>query len=212
MKEALVSALTASVMVVFLSANGCATKEKTMLFNGHDLTGWKLFVEDDSVDVNTVWSVADGVIHCTGKPSGYMRTEADYANYKLHVEWRWPAQPGNSGVLLHMSEPDTVWPKSIECQLMSGNAGDFYVIGGTDFKEHVDKSTRRVPKKADSSENPAGEWNTYEIYCRGNTIRSFVNGVLQNEATETTVSSGKICLQSEGKPIEFRNIYLESLD
>lgn len=187
------------------------TTQKIQLWNGKDFTGWKKFVPDETVDVDTVWLVTNGVIRCNGKPAGYLRTEADYSDYKLHVEWRWPGKGGNSGVLLHMSEPDKVWPKSIECQLHAGDAGDFWVIGGTDFKEHADKSNRRVLKKSESSEKPLGEWNTYEIICRDNTIRVFVNGTLQNEASETTVSSGKICLQSEGVPIEFRNIYLEPI-
>ncbi|GAF84490.1 unnamed protein product, partial [marine sediment metagenome] len=117
---------------------------------------------------------------------------------------------GNSGVLLHMSEPDTVWPRSIECQLKAGQAGDFVTFQGVRFKELVEG--RVLEKKAESSEKSPGQWNSYDITCRGNTIRVFVNGVLQNEATETTVSSGKICLQSEGRPIEFRNIYIESLE
>lgn len=183
-----------------------------MLFNNSDFMGWKLFLPDEDVDVNTVWSVREGVIHCTGKPAGYMRTRYGFYNYMLHVEWRWPGEGGNSGVLLHMSEPDKVWPKSIECQLMSGNAGDFYLIGGTDFKEHRGIEGTRVPKQAASSEKPLGQWNTYEIFCREDSIEVFVNGVLQNKATETTVKSGMICLQSEGTPIEFRNIYLKSLD
>ena len=189
---------------------GCQSQQD--LFNGKDLTGWKLFIPDKNVDVNTVWSVKDSVIHCTGRPAGYMRTEADYSNYKLHVEWRWDKRKGNSGVLVHMSEPDKVWPKSIECQLQADNAGDFWAIGGADFAEHLDKSTRRVAKKQPSNEKPLGEWNEYDIYCQGDTIRPYVNGVLQNEATQTTINYGKICLQSEGAPIEFRNIYIEPLN
>ncbi len=184
-------------------------QEKTMLWNGRDFTGWKLFVEDKSVDAAAVWSAKNGVIHCTGKPFGYMRTLADYTNYKLHVEWRWVEGPSNSGIFMHMCEPDKLWPDSIECQLMSGRAGDFHAIGNTDFKERVDKSSIRVPKKAQGSEKPIGQWNTADIFCCENTIRIFINGVLQNEASGTTVSSGKICLQSEGGPIEFRNVYIE---
>jgi hypothetical protein len=187
-------------------------QKKVMLFNGEDLSGWELFIPDKNVDVNTVWSVKDGIIHCTGNPAGYMRTKCDFNNYKIHVQWRWPGKGGNSGVLLHMSGADKVWPKSIECQLMSTNAGDFWLIDGTDIKEHQGIEGRRVPKRADSSEKPLGQWNTYEIYCRGNNIDVFVNGVLQNKATQATVESGMICLQSEGTPIEFRNVYLEPLD
>ena len=199
---------TGAVMVLLI-AGGCTPPEQTPLFNGQDLSGWAFVLRDKGVDPMTVWSVSEGVIHCTGEPYGYMRTEADYADYQLHVEWRWPGEASNSGVLLHMSEPDKVWPRSIECQLMSGNAGDFVAFEGTGFKELVEG--RVLKKQAESSEKPPGQWNTYEIVCRGNTIRVFVNGVLQNEATETTVSSGKICLQSEGRPIEFRNIYVEPL-
>jgi len=207
--------LAASVLTVWADEGPVVPKKKTPLWNGKDFTGWKLFLGNPRADVNKVWSVKNGVIYCRGIPSGYMRTETDYANYKLHVEWRWPRQPGNNGVLVHMSGKDVVWPKSIECQLMSGDAGDFWVIGGADFKEHTtghEGGDRRVPKKGKSSEKPPGEWNEYDIICKGDTIRVFVNGVLQNEATETTETSGKICLQSEGKPIEFRNLYLEPLD
>ena len=186
-------------------------QEKTSLWNGKDFTGWKLFIPDETVGVTTVWSVEGDVIHCTGVPPGYMRTEKNYTNYKLTLEWRWAEEPGNSGVLLHMSEPDTVWPKSIEGQLMSGNAGDFWLIGGTEVKEHIDKESRRIVKKEESSEKTPGEWNKYEIICKENNIHLYVNGILQNVGTEASVQSGKICLQSEGKPIQFRNIYIEPL-
>jgi len=190
---------------------GCAsTKEK--LFDGKSLSGWALYLGDKNADVTKTWSVQGGIVRCTGKPAGYMRTQTEHSNYRLHVEWRWPDRGGNSGVLLHMSGPDKVWPKSIECQLMSGNAGDFWLIDGTEIAEHINKSARRVPKKYEGAEKPLGKWNEYDIYCRGNTISVYINGKLVNQATEATVSSGKICLQSEGAPIEFRNIFIDPLD
>ncbi|VAX19922.1 hypothetical protein MNBD_IGNAVI01-1762 [hydrothermal vent metagenome] len=182
------------------------------LWNGKDFSGWVKFIPDSSVNTDTVWNIVNGVINCNGKPSGYIRTKNDYANYKLSLEWRWVNIPGNSGVLLHLSLPDTVWPKSIEAQLLTGNAGDFYVIGGTEMAEHVNKDSRRITKQKDSSENPLGEWNKYEIICKDNTITLFVNGVLQNKATNISVNYGKIALQSEGKPIQFKNIKLEPVD
>ena len=60
--------------------------EKVQLWNGKDFTGWKKFVPDETVDVDTVWTVTDGVIRCNGKPAGYIRTEGDYSNYKLHLD------------------------------------------------------------------------------------------------------------------------------
>ena len=202
----------AALCVCALCGPAAADEEKTEridLFNGKDFEGWKLFLPDADADPADTWSVKDGVIHCTGTPAGYMRTTQACANYTLHLEWRFPGEPGNSGVLLHVHEPDTVWPKSIEAQLQSGHAGDFWVIGGTSFKEHTDPDNRRVIKKEESSEKPVGEWNRYKIVCDGDTIEVYVNGVLQNKATECTVTSGFIGLQSEGVPIEFRNIYIE---
>jgi len=191
-------------------------KEKMILWNGVDLIGWKPFTNDKNADPAKTWSVADGVIRCGGKPSGYMRTEADYANYLLHVEWRWPEQGGNNGVLIHMMGADKVWPKSLECQLHSGNAGDFWVIGGVETREHAGKGQRvngrRTVKLKDSSEKPVGQWNAYDIICRDDWVVVFVNGLLQNVATKCSITSGKICLQSEGAPIEFRNIYIEPLE
>ncbi|MHC4436886.1 MAG: family 16 glycoside hydrolase [Planctomycetota bacterium] len=63
-------------------------EEKTMLFNGKDFTGWKLFTRKPDHDVMKTWSVKNGLIRCEGKPAGYMRTEKDYADYLIHVEWR----------------------------------------------------------------------------------------------------------------------------
>ncbi len=190
---------------------------KTMLWNGKDFSGWKLFTREPAHDVTKTWSVTNGAIRCEGKPAGYMRTETDYADYLVHVEWRWPGEKGgNSGVLVHMSEPDAVWPKSLECQLASGNAGDFWVIGGLEFKEHARGGQRvkdrRTLKLKESSEKPIGQWNSYDIICKNDWVVVLVNGILQNVATECTPRSGKICLQSEGTPIEFRNVYIEPLE
>ncbi len=95
---------------------------------------------------------------------------------------------------------------------MSENAGDFWMIGGTTINEQVDKSERRVEKKEKSSEKAPGEWNTYKIVCKEDMIHLTVNGVVQNIGTGASVQTGKICFQSEGKPIEFRAIYLEPLE
>jgi hypothetical protein len=198
-------------------------REKIALFNSKDFTGWKLFVPDPNHDVAKTWSIADGVIHCEGKPNGYMRTEKYYADYLLHVEWRWPEKGGNSGVLIHNSGVDTVWPKSLECQLASRNAGDFWTIGGVEFEEHAEAgprvSGRRTIKLKSSSEKPIGQWNAYDIVCKDDWVVVFVNGILQNVATKCSIpgtpygeKSGRICLQSEGTPIEFRNIYIEPLN
>lgn len=186
--------------------------ERIEIWNGEDFSGWVKYVPDRNVNVDTVWTIIDGAINCTGVPTGYLRTVNDYANYKLSFEWRWPAEVGNSGVLLHMSEPDSIWPKCIEAQLKADMAGDFYLMGGAEIKEHINKDSKLVAKMSESSENVPGEWNKYVIICNQNTITLFVNGILQNKGTNTSIDKGKICFQSEGKPIQFRNIVLENLE
>lgn len=185
--------------------------DKTILFNGKDLKNWEFQLKDMSVDPAKVFTIKDGVIRISGNPFGYMRTKEAYSDYVLHVEWRWPAEPTNSGIFVHAQLPDTIWPKCIECQLKAGSAGDFVCMNGADMTERMNKSVRSVTKRAVSSEKPAGEWNTMEITCSGNTIEVVVNGVLQNKGTGLNVTSGHICLQSEGKDIEFRNVWLTSL-
>jgi len=214
MRKITTSLVAAGLACVVLITTGCTSGRK-VLFNGRDLTGWKLVLKDKTVDVHDVWSVKNGVVHCKGKPNGYMRTLDRYSNYKLHVEWRWADKPTNSGVLVHASGPDRVWPRCIENQLQAGSAGDFILIGKTGMKiggkfyHDLNRQYITVPKKQASSEKPAGRWNRYDIECVGNTIRCYVNDVLQNEGLDATEDCGWICLQSEGSPIEFRNIYIE---
>lgn len=214
----------AILLVFILSVSSTATaraednkaKEKTTgkpvkLFNGNDLSNWVFKLKDPSVDPATVFTVKDGVIHISGNPFGYMRTKEKYSDYKLHVEWRWPSEATNSGVFIHAQEPDSIWLRCVECQLKAGNAGDFVCMNGSDMTEKTDKSKIVVPKSGASSEKPAGEWNIMEVVCSGNNISVTVNGVLQNNGTGLNISKGSICLQSEGKDIEFRNVYLKKL-
>jgi filamentous hemagglutinin family protein len=191
-----------------------AEANKVPLWNGKDFTGWKRVLADPAVNVDDVWKVRDGVLYCAGKPNGYMRTETKYSNYHLHVEWRWPDKPANSGVFVHLSEPDRVWPSCIECQLQAEHAGDLILMNGTGLtvngtaRQNASRQFVSVVKKGASSEKPAGEWNSYDIYCEGSSLRSVVNGVVQNEGANAIPSIGYIALQSEGGPVEFRNVYI----
>lgn len=217
--------LLVALSAMLAAATGCGRAfggkspgKRVSLFNGKDFTGWTRFVEDPNADVDDVWRVRGDVLYCDGKPNGYIRTTNKYKDYRLHVEWRWPETPTNSGVLLHMNGKDEVWPPCIECQLMAGNAGDIVLINGTGIsvngvnRKNSAKRFVVVEKKSPTSELPAGQWNTYDIYCRGGSLRCLVNGVVQNEGTNANPASGWIGLQSEGSPIEFRNIFLEPLE
>jgi hypothetical protein len=189
------------------------------LFNGKDLTGWKKFLDPKSnADPEKIWTLQDGIIQCEGSVNGYLVTEKEYENYVLRLQWRWGqkvTRGRNSGVFVHVTGPDKIWPKSIEAQLMSEHAGDFWLVDN--FQLKVDPA-RRDPKVArhyfrlkDGVEKPVGEWNQYEITCQGNTIKLVINGQLVNEGTDAELSRGKILLQSEGAEIHFRNIELKPL-
>jgi hypothetical protein len=186
------------------------------LFNGRDFSGWTHHLADPSVKREDVWSIDPdrGLLICRGEPAGYLRTVADYTNFVLKLEWRWSPvtrKAGNSGVLLRVVGSDKVWPRSVEAQLQSGSAGDFWLIDDARLEtpaERIDQRTPRHRLRARTSEKPVGEWNQYEITCDGDRISLKVNGELVNVGTGAEVVPGKIALQSEGAEIHFRNIRL----
>jgi hypothetical protein len=112
-------------------------------------------------------------------------------------------------VLLRTVGEGKVWPKSMEAQLESKSAGDFWNID--EVKATVDEKRtdgRHTVKLRETNEKPLGEWNHYRIVVSQGTIELWVNGLLQNVATNVEVVKGRIALQSEGAYIEFRNIVL----
>ena len=188
-----------------------AEPQKIRLFNGENFEGWDFYLEEEGADPAATWQVRDGVIHCTGVPKGYMRTQKAYDNYRLTFQWRWPESAGNSGALLHISGEDKIWPKCIEAQLKSENAGDFWLMEGTSCAQRAAPDNNHIVKNQAHNEKPLTHWNTMKVECRGDRIRVWVNGLLQNKATQCTVSSGRLAFQSEGAPIEFRSMTLEPL-
>lgn len=193
------------------SAAALVPARRVELFDGKTLSGWTFVSKDTNSAAASIWSVTNGVIRCLGKPNGYARTQQTYRDYRLHVEWRWPAGPGNSGVFVHLNPPDQVWPLCFEAQLLAGNAGELRFNGGARLAAFGAKKLERQPRRQPISEKPVGEWNSCDIRCRGNTLAIRINGVLQNEAAGTCVNSGAIGLQAEGALVEFRNVYVEPL-
>ena len=197
--------------------SGCAataSADTIALFDGTSLDGWRAVYQDGPGDMNTAWQVVDGILQCKGQPIGYMQTTTDYESFKLVVEWRFdPAKgAGNSGVLLRVTGEDRVWPRSIEAQLHSRNAGDIWNIGNYPMQAAADRTHgRRTIKAHDTNEKPLGEWNRYEITLDGGDLSLVVNGLEQNVATDCEVIPGGIGLQSEGAWIEFRRVELTPL-
>ncbi len=214
------------------SEKSMTTGQKTApvsLFNGKNLDGWHTDVPD--MDKNpglaSPFVVRNGVLVSLGNPKGHLITNEIYQNYRLEVEYRFSAVPGNCGVLIHASTPRALYsmfPQSLEVQMMHENAGDFWCI-----REDItvpDMEKRRGPKEkwgtgegkerrilnlTDGSEKPVGEWNTMAIECLGNEVNVWVNGTLVNHGTNCTASKGRIALQAEGAEVEFRKVELYEL-
>ena len=179
------------------------------LFNGKDFSGFTFCMKDHADPLQT-WSVTNGVIHCTGKPTGYLRTTQVYSNYFLTVEWRFlkiAPKADNTGILVHMQLPDKVWPQCIQVQGKHDRQGDLFLMEGAESKEHkgMDKNTP-IPLRGESVEHPVGEWNKAETVCLHGQVESFINSKFVNETTECSINSGFIGIQSEGGDIEIRSI------
>lgn len=187
----------------------------TELFNGRDFAGWTFCMRSNATPAMT-WSVTNGVIHCTGQPYGYVRTEKSFRDYQLTVIWRFvkiAPHADNSGVFVHIQLPDKVFPECVECQGQFQHQGDFILSGGTSVDGHPNNGKKSVfiPQIGPPNENLAGEWNTNRVFCRGNTVELFVNGRTMNKITGCNLSSGFIGIQSEGGEIEVRKVQLEPL-
>lgn len=208
-----------------LSAKSQANKSVN-LFNGKDLNGWHADVPemDTNASAKNPFIVRNGMLVSMGTPGGHLITDSVYKNYRLNVEYRFAAEPGNCGVLVYASTPRALYkmfPKSIEVQMEHNNAGDFWCIvedikvndmekrrgpkanwGGTEGKD------RRIINLTDSSEKPAGEWNKMVVECLGNSIKVWVNNDLVNSGFDCTADKGQIALQAEGSEVEFRKLEL----
>lgn len=191
-----------------------------ILWNGRDITGWTVFLKDASVDPSTVWSVSDGALNLTGQPFGYLRSKQAFSSYYFHVEWRYPANApanANSGVFIHVHDQDAIWPSGIECQLRTGEAGMLIATNIDIPSAPLINKKKRAKSMAPAAEKPFGQWNSYDIFCRGATVDVYVNGVLENHAEHITYASGatdlsgSVALQLEGTHIQFRNVWLEPL-
>ena len=202
--------------------------QTSSLINGKDLSGWYMDVPDLEKDSSQrkPFIVREGMVSL-GTPQGHLITYKEFENYRLEVEYRFPGKPGNCGVLVHASTPRTLYsmfPKSIEVQMMHENAGDFWCIG--EDIQVADMEKRRGPKEnwgvtegkgrrilnlTDGSEKPIGEWNHMVIECKNDTIKVWVNGDLVNHGFGATASKGQIAIQAEGAEVEFRKMVLGKL-
>jgi hypothetical protein len=221
---------TTVLPALLLAAAACASRQpgsggSRSLFDGRTLAGWHADVP--AADTNPAlraFVVRDGKLVSLGEPRGHLITDADHRDYRLEVEYRFPGKPGNAGVLVHASTPRALYamfPRSIEVQMQSGDAGDFWCIleditvpdmerrrGPREQWGTTEGKGRRILNLTDGSEKPPGQWNTMVIEAVGRAVRVWVNGDLVNDGTNATADHGQIALQSEGSEVEFRKVVL----
>lgn len=195
------------------------------LFNGKDLTGW--------TDVNTspeTWSVKDGILICHGKKIGVMRSNKQYENFILHIEWKHIEPGGNSGIFV-WSNPTTrankPFPKGVEVQMLELSwpklnpkkdgtprtddyvHGEMWGIEGLQTTPDNPRGNRS--KSLEKRAKPHGQWNAYDIICIDGIIKLSVNGKVVNGISGATQKKGYLSLESEGAEIHFRNIRILEL-
>jgi hypothetical protein len=195
------------------------------LFNGKDLTGW--------VNVNTdadTWSVRDGMLVCTGHPIGVMRTDKQYENFLLHIEWRHMEAGGNSGVFA-WADPTVPegkrLPRGLEIQMLELDwvnqhqdkkgepapiayvHGELFGTGG--LTATPDNPRGRRSKSIENRCKGKGEWNTYDVVCVDGVVKHSINGKFVNGLSQASIKKGYLCLESEGAEIHFRNIQIMEL-
>ncbi len=193
------------------------------LFNGKDLSGW--------LNVNTdpdTWRVEDGLLICNGHPIGVMRSDRQYENFVLHIEWMHMEAGGNSGVFLWSSAvpgenrlPDGVEVQMLELDWVNLNIrngvkppiayvhGELFGVGGV--KTVPDNPRGERSKSIENRAKGRGEWNVYDVVAVDGVVKLSVNGKFVNGISRTTQKKGYLCLESEGAEIHFRNIKILEL-
>ena len=191
------------------------------LFNGRDLTGW--------VDVNTspqTWSAKGGELICTGMPIGVMRSEKQYENFILEIEWKHMEAGGNSGVFVWSegtpyTKGGQVLPRGVEVQMLELQwpiihkrdpafvSGELF--GSMGLNVTPDNPRGKRSKSIEMRCKGKGEWNKYVVVCVDGTVKLSINGKFVNGISNSEIKKGYLCLESEGAEIHFRNIRIMEL-
>jgi len=238
--------LIGSILIVctalFFTTNANQTDALPKAFVDGTAAGWHALEEKDFVHVNCdpqTWTWTNGMIHCTGKPIGVIRTEKVYTNFELVAQWRHLQSGGNSGIFV-WATPDSIkeleqgkrkaFPSGIEVQVLDHGYkeqygkhskkkadwfttdGDVFPVGGTKMKPFAPTSpdgSRSFPTKHLSK--GVGEWNHYYVRAINGEIRLWVNGEEVSGGNNIEPPSGHLCLESEGAPVDFKAIRIREL-
>jgi hypothetical protein len=192
------------------------------LFNGRDLTGW--------VPINVgpcTFTVQDGIIVCTGIPTGLLRTEKQYENFIIELEWRHMKPGGNAGLFVWgdgLPAVGSPFARGIEVQILDNGYdakgknewytthGDVFPVWGatmTATGRTSQNKARSFPIEDRVKDSP--EWNHYRVEARDGELRLSVNGKEVTVGKDCVPRKGYLCLESEGSECHFRNIRIIEL-
>jgi hypothetical protein len=205
-------------------------------------TGWRALGEQDFVQVNCkpeTWTWTNGFVHCTGTPTGVIRTEKVCTNFELVAQWRHLESGGNSGIFVWATVESIrnlekgkggPYPSGIEVQVLDHGYkeqyekdskkkadwfttnGDVFPVGSTKMKPFPPTSpdgSRSFPSKNRSK--GVGQWNHYYVRCVNGEIRLWVNGEEVSGGNNINPASGYLCLESEGAPVDFKDLRIREL-
>ena len=202
--------------------------------------GWQALSEQDFVNVNCApdtWTWKDGVLHCTGQPVGVTRSQKPYTNFELVAQWKHHRAGGNSGIFVWTAaaalkdlKPGVLPPGGIEVQVLDlafaeqyeksdGKKADWFTTHGDVFPVGTAKmkplaptspnGERSFPRKQLSQ--GVGQWNHYYVRCINGEIRLWVNGEEVSGGSDCEPRSGYLCLESEGAPVDFKELRIREL-
>lgn len=186
------------------------------------------------INVNTekeTWSLRGGSLIDSGEPIGVVRSEKQYENFILHIEWKHMDPGGNSGVFV-WSNGATVkegnpYPNGVEVQILDPDWINIHKTkdGEPQTKAYISGEMWGVNGLKTTPDNPRGErskgleyrvkdhgtWNVYDVVCVDGVIKLSVNGKFVNGISKASQKKGYICLESEGGKIHFRNLKIIEL-
>ena len=211
---------TAFVFVLLFLLNSCAVQQKNLSLND-----WYAFTKTSTErqEPSKAYEFSDNMIRMHGETNGYLMSKKSYKNFELSLEYRWNTEDKfktknkkNSGVMYNIPTdyPDKIWPKGIQFQIKENTTGDFIFLDQVTAKVNgklVEAGASVTSAKFIENEKPYGEWNSIVIKSFNGKITQYLNGKLVNECTEASSSEGKISLNYEGAPIDFKNILLKNI-
>jgi hypothetical protein len=220
----MIKVLTACLACLVLF--GCSHKmHSSKSSNNGNASDWYTYAKDHKYDnAGEVYQFTDSMMRLHGEKVGYLMSKKSYTDFELKLEYRWNMEPAyqrgtgkkNSGVMYNVPDTarDMLWPAGIQFQVKEGATGDFILL------ENVTLAVRgetKAPGKSvavsrlSEQEKTLGEWNTILIRSVKGTCSQYLNGVLVNEGSNASSQSGRILLQYEGSPIDFRHLVIKPL-